>query len=206
MKRINVRNSLDDKLKPITLIILVMLSYFFILIISRSFFDERIPMDERLLSPILALGLILILWLFVRLWGKNRRLVTGIILVISMIIMVTNLTRSVQLVNSLHEVGSGYAAARDYISETYAYLRNRPDTPIYSNAFAGIYFWTGRVTYAIPQPSDIPAMKADMHKSGALLVIFDSIPVELYGTTREELTQGLVEQIRLSEATIYRSP
>jgi hypothetical protein len=49
-------------------------------------------------------------------------------------------------------------------------------------------------------------MKADMKNTGAYLVIFDSIPVELYGTTREELTQGLVEQIRLSEATIYRSP
>jgi hypothetical protein len=52
----------------------------------------------------------------------------------------------------------------------------------------------------------ISALKADMQKNGAILVIFDSIPVELYGTTNEELTRDLIEQIRLSEATIYRSP
>jgi hypothetical protein len=45
-----------------------------------------------------------------------------------------------------------------------------------------------------------------MRRSGAYLVIFNSIPVELYGTTRDELTQGLIEQIVLSEATIYRAP
>jgi hypothetical protein len=49
-------------------------------------------------------------------------------------------------------------------------------------------------------------MKEDMHEKGAYLVVFYSIPVELYGVTEQELTGGLVEQIRLSEAVIYRSP
>jgi hypothetical protein len=120
--------------------------------------------------------------------------------------LITNLTRSAQMVRNYHEVGRGYASARDHVSETYAYLRNRPDIPIYSNAFAAIYFWTGRVTNPIPSPDKIPAMKADMRENGAYLVIFDSIPMELYGTTREEITMDLVEQIQLSEATIYRSP
>jgi hypothetical protein len=62
------------------------------------------------------------------------------------------------------------------------------------------------VTYRIPSSSGVEAMKEDMKKTGALLVVFDSIRVELYGTTKEELTKGLVEQIRLSESTIYRAP
>ena len=49
-------------------------------------------------------------------------------------------------------------------------------------------------------------MKADMRQTGALLVVFDSISLDLYGVTEQELTDGLVTEIRLSEATIYRSP
>ncbi len=191
---------------PIALIILSMLSYLVILIVSRSFFDPLIPMDERLLSPILVMGLILLAWIYSELWNRKRWLEFGIITALSLMFLITNLTRSGQMVRNYHEVGRGYASARDHVSETYTYLRNRPDIPIYSNAFAAIYFWTGRVTNPIPSPDNIPAMKADMKENGAYLVIFDSIPMELYGTTREEITKDLVEQIQLSEARIYRSP
>lgn len=199
-------STLNDQQKPIAFFTLGILAYLFILIISRSFFDERIPMDERLLSPILVLGLVLIVCLFAWQWHPSRWISISLIILLSLVITVTNLTRSIQMVQSYHEVGRGYASARDHISETYAYLRNRPSIPVYSNAFAAIYFWTGRVTNPIPSSSGIIAMKEDMKQTGAFLVIFDSIRVELYGTTREELIQGLVEQIRLSEATIYRSP
>jgi hypothetical protein len=183
-----------------------MISYWIILILSRSFFDPLIPMDERLLSPILVMGLILLAWIYSELWNRKKWVEFGIISALSLMFLITNLTRSAQMIQNYHEVGRGYASARDHVSETYAYLRNRPDIPIYSNAFAAIYFWTGRVTNPIPPADNIPAMKADMQEDGAYLVIFDSIPLELYGTTTEEITKDLVEQIRLSEATIYRSP
>jgi hypothetical protein len=41
--------------KPAFLICLSILAYWAVLIISRSFFDDRIPMDERLLSPFLVM-------------------------------------------------------------------------------------------------------------------------------------------------------
>jgi hypothetical protein len=196
----------DSQKNPIMLIILSMISYWIILILSRSFFDPLIPMDERLLSPILVMGLILLAWIYSELWNRKKWVEFGIISALSLMFLITNLTRSAQMIQNYHEVGRGYASARDHVSETYAYLRNRPDIPIYSNAFAAIYFWTGRVTNPIPSADNIPAMKADMQEDGAYLVIFDSIPLELYGTTTEEITKDLVEQIRLSEATIYRSP
>jgi hypothetical protein len=197
---------LQHQKNSIALILLSMISYWVILIISRSFFDPLIPMDERLLSPILVMGLILLVWFSGELWREKQWIGLGIMVMLSLMFLITNFTRSTQMVRSYHEVGRGYASARDHVSETYAYLRNRPDIPIYSNAFAAVYFWTGRVTNPIPPPDKIPAMKADMQQNGAYLVIFDSIPMELYGTTREEITRGLVEQIQLSEATIYRSP
>lgn len=196
----------DSQRESIVLIILCMISYLVILILSRSFFDVLIPMDERLLSPILMLGLILLVWALAGQYKCKRWIEFGFLAIVCLLLVFTNLIRSAQLVQSYHESGRGYASARDHVSETYAYLRNRPDTPVYSNAFAAIYFWTGRVTEPLPPSSQIPEMKADMEETGAYLVIFDSIPVELYGTTQEELTKGLVTQIQLSEATIYRSP
>jgi hypothetical protein len=192
--------------RPIFLICLSILTYWVILIVSRTFFDDLIPMDERLLSPLLVLGLILLGCLFARLWNSGRWPGRSIIMALSLILVLVNLTRSVQLVQSYHQLGRGYSSARDHISETYAYLRNRPNTRIYSNAFTAIYFWTGRVTNPLPPPAGIPAMKTDMRQTGAYLVVFDSIPVKLYGDTITDLTEGLVTQIRLSEATIYRSP
>jgi hypothetical protein len=192
--------------KPVLLLGLSMLFYLIILILSRLFFDERIPMDERLLSPLLGMGLVLLLWIFAQVCNWNRAIGYALIGVVCAVIVITNLTRSVQMVQSYHEVGRGYAGARDHISETYAYLRNRPDIPVYSNAWVAIYFWAGRETDPIPSSGGVAAMKEKLSQTGGYLVIFDSIPVELYGTTQEELIQGLVEQIRLSEATIYRSP
>jgi hypothetical protein len=162
-------------------------------------------MDERLLSPILVMGLVLLIWLFAWLWNRSKRIERSIIVAVCLVLLITNLIRSAQTVQSYHEVGRGFASARDHISETYAYLKKHPTVPVYSNAFAAIYFWTDRVTYSIPSPENIPAMKDDMRKTGAWLVVFYSIPVELYGTTEAELTEGLVEQIELSESIIYRA-
>ena len=163
-------------------------------------------MDERLLSPLLVMGLILLIWFLSNSWSRHNWLESSFILAICLIFLLTNLTRSAQTVQSYHLDGRGYASERDHVSETYAYLRNRSNIPLYSNAWVAIYFWTGRVTSPMPSADGIVKMKANMQETGAYLVIFDSIPVELYGDTEEELTEGLVEQIRLSEATIYRSP
>ncbi len=192
--------------KTVLMLSLCVLAYGLVLIISRSLVDDHIPMDERLLSPLLVMGLILLIWLLSNLWSRHNWLESSFILAICLIFLLTNLTRSAQTVQSYHMDGRGYASARDHVSETYAYLRNRSNIPLYSNAWVAIYFWTGRVTSPIPSPDGIAKMKANMQETGAYLVIFNSIPVELYGDTEKELTEGLVEQIRLSEATIYRSP
>ena len=182
------------------------LCYLGVLFVSRTFFDTAIPMDDRLLSPVLVMLLLLLLAGLARLWTARvigSKAAVGLII---LAIFAVNLTRSVDTVRSYHTVGRGYASARDAISETYAYLRKKPDIPIYSNAFAAIYFWTGRDTYSIPSTAGLAEMKADMRRNGAYLVVFDSIPVELYHVTQAELIDGLVVQIHLSEATIYRSP
>jgi Dolichyl-phosphate-mannose-protein mannosyltransferase len=183
-----------------------LLSYPITLILARSLFDSRIPLDGRLLSPVLSISLILLMALLARLWSGHGAAIRSAVLITCLYLLFVNGARSIEMVQSYHESGRGYAGERDQISETYAYLRNRPEIPIYSNAMAGVYFWTGRDTYVIPSSAGVKEMKAEMKRTGAYLVIFDSIPVELYQVSRDELTEGLVEQIRLSEATIYRHP
>jgi hypothetical protein len=190
----------------VLLLLLYVTSYLSLLVLARTLFDSRIPLDGRLLSPVLSAALILTMVLFVKLWSGRRVGVRAFLVMACLLLLVVNSTRSLEMVRSYHENGRGYASARDHISETYAYLRNKPDIPIYSNAMAAVYFWTGRDTQPIPSSAGLAEMRADMQQTGAFMVIFDSIPVELYQVTLAELTEGLVEQIRLSEATIYRYP
>ncbi len=187
-------------------LIVYLFSYSITLILARTLFDSRIPLDSRLLSPILSVSIILLMALIAKLWTEGGLAVRSAVLLCCFYLLFVNGTRSFETIQSYHEAGRGYAGARNHISETYAYLRNRPDIPVFSNALAGIYFWTGRDTDPIPSSSGVEVMKADMRQTGAYLVIFDSIPVELYQVSQDELTEGLVEQIRLSEATIYRYP
>jgi hypothetical protein len=188
------------------LLLLYVFSYLGLLVLARMLFDSRIPLDGRLLSPVLSTALILTMVLFAKLWSPRGVWVRTILVMACLFLLVVNSTRSLEIVRSYHENGRGYASARDHISETYAYLRNKPDIPIYSNAKAAVYFWTGRDSQSIPSSAGLAEMRADMQQTGAFMVIFDSIPVELYQVTLAELTEGLVEQIRLSEATIYRYP
>jgi hypothetical protein len=190
----------------VSFLILYLVTYTTTLVLARTFFDSRIPLDGRLLSPVLSASLILLMVLLGKLWKERGVLLRSALLIGCLYLLFVNGTRSIDMVQSYHELGRGYASARDHISETYAYLRTRPEIPVYSNALAAVYFWTGRDTYPIPPSSGVDEMKADMEKTGAYLVIFDSIPVELYLVTKDELTSGLVEQIRRSEATIYRHP
>ena len=187
-------------------LLLYPLSYSIILILARTLFDPRIPLDGRLLSPVLSVSLILLMALLARLWAGRGAAFRSVIVIGCLYLLFVNGARSIETVNSYHGSGRGYSGARNHVSETYAYLRKRPDIPVYSNAMAAIYFWTGRDTYPIPPSAGVEKMKADMKQTGAFLVIFDSIPVELYLVSQDELTWGLVEQIRLSEATIYKYP
>ncbi len=185
------------------------LAYLGVLVVSRSFLDDAIPMDDRLLSPVLVLLLLTLVLLLARIWSGGSVWLAwrkGAVILVLLVMAGVNLTRSVDTVKSYHALGRGYASARDSISETYAYLRKKPGIPIYSNESVALYFWLGRETYSIPASAGVAAMQADMTQQGAYLVIFDSVPVELYRVTRAELVAGLVEQIHLSEATIYRAP
>ena len=107
-----------------------------------------------------------------------------------------------RFIQFLYRQGSGYSSQRWHISETLAYLRRRPDTPVMSTAAPGIYFWTGRL------PLNVPNSRADVRDylcdTGGFLVVIDSMPLEFYGINPIEVTEGLIIEQDFSEGTIYR--
>ena len=187
-------------------LIFAILSYLSVLVFSRTFLDRNIPPDNRLLSSIWILVLMLLFYSLARIWNYPNWLSRTLVVIFITMLITVNIIRSFETVHGYHQSGRGYASARHHISETYAYIRERPDIPIFSNSYAAIYFWTGLETQPIPSSFGVETMKQEMKRTGAYLIIFNFISLELYDVTLEELTNGLVEVIRLSEATIHRYP
>ncbi|MBN2256726.1 MAG: hypothetical protein JW704_02730 [Anaerolineaceae bacterium] len=155
------------------------LAYFVVLALSRLFFDPFIPFDARILGPILLVIILLTSVLIRDIWSRLHILIKCALLIMITAIMIVNGYRTYTTMCSYYEQGRGYNSARDHVSETYAYLRNYPDTPIYSNAPAALYFWIERHTYPLPGSSELAGMKQAISQSGGFVVIFDSIPLEL---------------------------
>ena len=179
--------------------------YMLVILFSRFFMDARVPLDKRLLAPLLLMALILLVDALAGAW-PGRQTIKLLICAVWVLLAGLYSWRTVDLVDSFRTIGRGFSSARDPISETYAYLRKHPDVPVYSNGKAGIYFWTGKMTLDLPAPEQLSAFRANLPDSGAWVVVFDSIPVDLYGYSLTQLDEGLTVQIQLSEATIYRAP
>jgi hypothetical protein len=179
--------------------------YLFILINSRVFFDPLIPFDARMLGPILIVSIMLFLLLVGDIWPRIHVMCKWAFFLVIVMLLVVNGIRTIKIMHSYYEQGRGYSSARDHISETYAYLRSYPDIQIYSNAPAALYFWIGRHTLALTGSEGLSEMKKHIARDGGLVVIFDSIPLELYNLDREQVIEGLTVLITLSESTIYQT-
>jgi len=179
--------------------------YLFTVCIGRAFFDPLIPFDDRLLSPVVIVSILLIAALLTNKWSDFGTPLKSVIILFITGLVAMNSIRSYQLIQSYHDSGRGYSSARDHVSETYRYLRLHPDAPIYSNAPAALYFWLGRHTQPLPGEDQLTEMRAVLKASDGFVVIFDSIPLELYHLTLDEVTQGMEPVIDLSEATIYHT-
>jgi hypothetical protein len=183
---------------------LFMITYLLGMIISRSFFDPLIPFTGRLVGPMVMVALLGLFCVLKLRWAQFIRLIQlGVILITAGLILINGI-RSYALIQSYHDYGRGYSSARDHISETYSYLRRYPDAIIYSNAPAALYFWIDKQTLPLPDVDQLADMRAKLQAAGGFVVIFNSIPLDLYHVTLDEVTEDMEVVIQLSEATIYR--
>jgi hypothetical protein len=189
-----------------SLVLVSILSYILMLIAAHTWFDSSIPLDERLLSPLLPLVMILVTVLASRLWSSTHAGARVLSVGLVALILVANAGPTAGEIASYYRDGRGYLSRNTHDSPTYAFLRQHPGVPIYSNSRTGIYFWLGTNTQRLPSSGSVPVMKEALAKTGGFLVIFNAIPVGLYHVTESELTDGLTVVAQFRDATIYAAP
>jgi hypothetical protein len=131
------------------------------LVISISFFNAFVPMDDRILSPALISGIILSVWI-----GNetvNRLSLPAIIhhllylflFAFGLFISYFQLTKDISWVSYYHKEGLGYNNRTWQNSETIAAVKGLPpDTLIYTNAPDVIYTLTERPSKWLPNKVD----------------------------------------------------
>lgn len=177
---------------------LQILCYLCVLVASKSFFDPVTPLNNRILSPLLPTLLILLLAFLGAVWqrAKLRPLVVAALLAF----FAFYAYRAIDLIPRLYQTGIGFSRKGWHNSQTLQAVRSLPQTAIFSNSPAAIYMWTDRPAYSI---ADQSLMRRQMQQNGAVLVIFNSVSLNLYDITFEELTQGLTEVDKFKDGSIY---
>jgi hypothetical protein len=195
------------------ILLLFILTYLAFVAVSRTFIDAAIPMDARILSPVLFTGVSLLAisatpWLKLAI-ARPRWLCAVVILMF----FVPHAIYSTRFLSDLRQNGDGYAGRDWRDSRLIAKIRTLdPATPIYTNGMIGVAFQTGRWERGLPEPIDrltarpdpayeanVQAMEADLHR-GALLVYFRSLGAE----GRNDDVQRLIDRLRLQP--IFRAP
>jgi len=182
--------------------LLFFLSYTLFLFLSISFFDASTPVNNRLLSPILA---ILILAFFSTMWTISQTfqkpfarwsLFLLIILSISL-----KTPEAIHSAVTIAKGGLGYTARRWQESKTIAFTRSLiHNVDIYSNGADVIRFLTEKSAQPIPKKTDPVTMVNNFNfdeemrimcknivENNALLVYFDNIIWRWYFPSQTEI-------------------
>lgn len=179
-----------------------------------------IPLDDRILSPLLVASIalaVLIAWSAYRQAGKSRVWRVGIALVALGFAAMT-VVRAAGTVQRLHADGQGTAARAWRDSELVDWVRRLPEgVTLYSNELDVIYLYTGRQAFQVPirwdpvleAPRDdyaaqLSAMRDRLANQAAVLVLFDTIAAQsAFLPPREELTDGLLVVFQTSDGAAY---
>jgi hypothetical protein len=185
---------------------------------SRSFFDAKIPIDDRMLSPLyvaLAIAVVLVIWVtlprsrwlwpevvasFVLVAGLGPRMVSG----------------SVQVLSHLRAQGVGFTNRAWQTSDSLDWVRGlSPEATLYSNKALVIELLLGRAAYQVPERYDevkalprtdfedgLASMRQVLQQPNSYLLYFDpDKPVA--GRIEDEFTVGLVPVLTTQDGIVF---
>jgi hypothetical protein len=181
---------------------------------------SSIPLDDRILSPLLVTALSLgVLSAWALFFGARRGdLLRGGLALAALGFAALMLVRGAGTVARLRIDGQGTAARAWQESELVDWVRRLPEgTPLYSNELDALYLYTDRQAYQVPirwdpvveAPRDdydaqLAAMRHRLADQEAVLVLFDTIATQsAFLPSRAELTEGLFEVFRASDGAAY---
>jgi hypothetical protein len=220
-KKLNTRDVLSAKLSA--LLNLFMLIYSIFLIISISFFDAHMPLDQRILSPLYPAVVIVMVARMNRLLfsSKDCRTLSRFMILICVGFLVLYTIRSYHAFVPLYENGIGFNNKHWHESEMIREIKNIPlETPIYTNAPDLVYIMNGRCTCWIPRIMDLQNARIDpnylsglklmvktMNKHDGLLVYFSPLTFfRSFLPSEVELKENvdLILDKKLKDGSIYR--
>ena len=184
-------------------IFLVVYSVF--LVVSISYFDAAIPLDDRILSPLYSVLVIFVSVLIAQAvqMAKPGRLERILFLLPIFLVLMIHGDTGAKWIGDRHPVGNGYNSGRWHRSQTIAALGELPeDITAFSNRPDAVYFLTGRQLLSIPMKTDPHSLKDDPRydselaqlrqslEEGGVLVYFGSAG-PLYVPSRSELLAEL---------------
>jgi hypothetical protein len=184
------------------LLSIYMATYLVMFLVSKSVFDPAIYVIDRLLSPLHFTMLILLVAGLAKVWNTESQTLRGLVVVFVIVFGGFYSYRAAQTEKYLYEEGLGYTSRAWHGSDAIAAVERLEGTKIYTNAVPAIYFWTGRTPYSM---HGIEAVKQSLKEDCAVLVVFDSIELWLFGTTREEVSEGL-QRLERDIADVYFHP
>ncbi len=138
-----------------SLLALFVLIYGLFLFLSATFFDANLPMDARILSPVLIAGLGLVVYsLGLALNDKysSRWAAIGILVFCALLYSGINVLGSVELIRDAHQNGIGFTRDQWQKSQLISFVNQASDEVIiYTNTAEGIYLNTGKSARPLPQ-------------------------------------------------------
>lgn len=175
--------------------------------LSRSVFDDSIPIDDRMFSPMLIAWVALIG--VVAAIVSRRRRAAWILLPAAAILLIGPVPHMIQgyraKVEGMRADGIQFASRSWRDSESIAWVRSLPqDAVVYSNRAVILQFLTGRAVYQIPEAFDtvkaearadfldqLDLMYADLQRPGSYLLIFDAAQPVTVDDLQDEYRIGM---------------
>ena len=184
------------------LLLVYAISYGTVFVVAKWTFDELIYLDNRLLSPMLQALLLLTAFALHRLSAVRFKLARPAAVILSLALVGLYAGRTHRVVKWLYEEGAGYTARGFHESSTIALLQRLDDRPVFTNAVPAVYFWTGRIPYTI---TPLGTARERVTAECGLLVVFHSIPLDLFGVTEPQVSEGMLIEA-YSDAEAYYAP
>jgi hypothetical protein len=207
----------SSPLMRISLLFLVMYPLF--LVVSISFADYTTPLSYRIMLPEFVLAFPLLFASVCKIRGRLPVLANRALGIACLALFAAYAVRAGDLFWKIHSVGLGYSSARWKNSKILSFIRRLPpNTTVYTNGGAGVYYQTGIVTKAIPYKyvngktnprysRDLEAMLETVKSGLAVIAYFNDIPSSLIPTP-EELASKLASTptIKNSEGVVFSNP
>jgi hypothetical protein len=181
------------------------LFYLGTILLSQTFFDAGIPLDDRILSPIYAAGLLLLICLAYRWPGRGRPAALAAVVVIALLCFGADAVRGKSQLQKWHQRGAGLNRKPWVQCATLAALDELhlpPEAAIYSNAADAIEFRTARLASQLPNKSnegmrqinshyakELADMSRRLRRTHGVIVLFaPNLSNRKYVATADELT------------------